>query len=574
MAEQKYEPKFHDFEDMLDDDKTKRSTALSYEQLLEREKMRKADFERTKAWLKDDTSLQEYTQVPLEELALFDHYSGMDQVAMDPEIKIFWQAQKEALDDIDMQKPQHEYLDAYRRWQDEIEKMDDKTRSAFGINSYNNFDRQEKEARRGIRQARAKYRDAWAKARNLENDVNPFQAMVESITGTGKKPVINTLRELREARRGIKEAKRKLLSVQESRERFEESKDKISVKQAILLETMLTAQEKIEANKKAAQQIHVSSLKVQKRLHQQYELIDKYNAIQKFKQSKIYQDAKNRKDGDPVNPILDDLVKKLDTVPEATTKKSIIVTLKGPAQLLPLNTEKIEELNRQIEVAKEKVPYDVDMEHLDTELEQATLQPTDTLKDLNLTLNNMSEDEKEYKQLELKRDHLVLQSKVNDTQKEVTALFAECQTLKEEITSLKARSAELTPEEKTELQEKRDLYQEKILAFTEKKAELKDLTDSLQNDAYSQNIAGLQELQSLIQERDNMPKGDDPRFLEGIAQQLEHSRLPLKSGDSILSVSILYTSILRTIQERKERVLAGVTHSYDRTPPEIEEESR
>jgi len=571
MAEQKFEPKFHGYEDMLEDNKAKKSKTLDYEQLLEREKMKRADLERTKAWLAEDSSLQEYTEVPQMELALFEHYSDMNQVGMDPEIKEFWEAQKEALGSIDMKTPQNEYLEAYRSWQNELERMDDKTRDELGVDY--DYDQKEKQAKLAIRQAKSRYREAWAKARSLENDVNPFQAMIESITGTGKRPVINALKGLRDAKKGIKDAKRQLLSVQESRARFEQNKDKINVRQALLLDTMLTAQEKMEANKKTAQQIHANSLKIQKVLHKQYELIDKYNAIQKFKQSKIYQDAKNRKDGDPVNPILDELVKKLDTVPESMPRKSIIVTLRGPVQLLPLNTEKIEELNRKIEEAKGKVSYDVDIEHLDTELEQATLQPTDTLKDLNLALNNMSEDEKEYKQLELKRDHLKLQNDVNTATATVTNLINEVKTLQTEIVALSEKS-DLSPADQVVLQNKQNTLQAKLLTLKSQKENLERLETSLQNDSYSQNIARLQELQSLVQERENIHEENHPELIESIAQQLEHSRLPLESGDNILSVSILYTSILKTIQERKERALAGIIRSSDTTRPEIEGESR
>ena len=507
---------------------------LSSDEFLERFKQKAAAYEGTKDWIEKEASLKEYIKVPQDELALVDFYGQMPEVEMSPDIKEFWQTQKDELNKIDMQGPQKDYLAAFQRVQDLIESMDERRRDDL---SANNYDYRELKARESVEKAREGVRDAKKEIKYMENDVDPFKAMLGALTGTNKdsKTVRDTYRRLRDAKRNLRDAKINLASVQESRAEFEEKKSKLSAQEAEQLEKMLIAEKKMAINKETAEKINANAQKVQKSLHEQYALIDKYKAIQTFKKSNDY--VASRAIIATKNP---DLAKELEAFPETLPSKFLKVTLSGPLQL-PSNENKITELDTKIQEIKDKLPNDINMENLSVELDDYTIKSTDTVESIEASMEGLEPERKKYKQLEMKKDHLIAQQQVQTLQQEIETLINDIKTTSDN----------------TELQAK-------LQTLQAKQSKLKILEEDLQKDPYSQTVAKLQDLQRLVSEKEGLQTQDNIVTLESTSEKLENSNIALNRDGRSVTIIIAYKAILDSIARKREEHLERAARDNER----------
>lgn len=229
-----HEPKFQDYANSLDG----KHKVNNYDELLKRAQLKKADFMKTKAWVQEQGSIDDFVSVkPSNELALIDHYNSMPDVEVQPEVAEFWHAQQDALGKLDLQGPQTEYLSAYKEWQELVDIMDQKKRDELGVN---NFDVQEEQAKRQIKEARKGVKEAKRRAKDVEYEVTPMSVFLGGITGSNKdaKTFMDAKTGVRKAKRNLKEAQRKLQEIRERKEIIQEHKDELGVKEHMALDKM------------------------------------------------------------------------------------------------------------------------------------------------------------------------------------------------------------------------------------------------------------------------------------------------------------------------------------------------
>lgn len=530
-------PNMEDYENSIGKNSFKKT--LDYEELLERAKEKRDTYERTKSWITEETSIKEYIQVPQSELALAEYYGKIPEVELDPNIQEFWQTQKDELSKIDMQGPQNDYLKAFERWQELVEDLDDRKRDALGAN---NFDYKELKAKEGVQKAQEHVKDAKEDIKQMQNDISPFQVMLSAFTGMtkDKRTVRDTYRRLRDAKRSLRDAKINLRSVRESRAAFEQANSKLNVKEKMCLEEMLIAQEKIAINKQTAERINANALQVQKSLHEQYALVDKYISIQTFKKSNDY--VAVREAIRETNP---DFLKEIDAFPETVPSNFLKVTLQGPLQL-PSNESKITELSAKIEKMKSKLPFEIDMENLSTESKNLEIKPTDTIESIEEAMSKKTPESKEYKQLQMKWDHLVLVDQI--------------ETLKEEIKTL-VNEIKSTSDDKA--------LQAKLQTLQAKQGKMKILEEAIQKDPYSQTMSTLQEMDKLTSEKEALSSQDNIATLESTAQELEDSNISFDKPDgSSITIVIAYKAILESIERRKQQYLVKAARDNERASSE------
>lgn len=639
-------PEFHEFADSIGTNPKHKS--LDYAELKRRADLKKADFERTKQALAQDIKIDEYENVPREGLAEIEHYSQMPDVEIDSEVSEFWKAQQDALEQPkqDLKAGKSEYESAYKDWQDLIERMDDRRRDELGVNNYHE---REYQAKYSVTQAKRRLADAKEKVASIQYDVDPFKALVGAITGTNKdaKSMRDAYRSVEDARKGLRDAKRNLAQVRENRAALEEKKASLSVQEYSVLQRMSDAQVKIEEAKETAKQIveggkdgRPRTADVQARLRQQFDLIEKYRAIQALKKNSERYAALSSylENSTPENKVL---LAQLNSIPNNVPTKAFRITLQGPLQLLG-QSDKITEVDKKIASLRAKLPANLYMQDLTADLEANRLHDTDTIETLTQEMeemkNNGEETSEKYQQLQRKLDYLVAQQEIDNCQQEIDQLtiaatrfettpeYAQLKTkletefakkLEDEVQKqiedqIKAKVAEErqaspkakidiaairtqidTPENRTSIQaslqtsfdkaceekvktESSKMVQSKLNQLRTKQQVIKLKKEQLQNSPYVTTISNLEELQSLVTERESLAEQVDlPSRLDSTAEglrQVRETRPPQEKS----TFALIYESIQNARRQNVEKI--AVKHGKEETEqqqlPQPENEGR
>ena len=533
------QPHFHDFQDELGG----HNRVSNYNELLKRAQQKKADYERTKVWVSEQGSIDDFVSIkPSKELALVEYYSSMSDVEIAPEVKEFWTTQQQGLANIDIKGPQTKYLNAYEQWQKLVEDMDDDKRSQYGVN---NFHKEEADAKHNIKEAQRRVREANKRIRDTEDEVNPFAAIIGAATGMNHdfRKLVEARHAKKEAKRGVKEAKLRLQAVRERKALLQERLSKQKVKEYMLLDTMNDALGEMAINQEAAAKIDENSKKYAQSLHKQYETIDKFKSIQKLKQGNLNDPSKRTLLKDNNKELFDSL----EALPDSLPKNSFKVSLEGPLTL-PDNSNRLSEIDEKIAEIQTHLPAGIDLEDLPNEIAKYKLKETDTKDTIEAEKATLDPNSQEYKRLEMKQKHLELQEKVETCKKNI-------ETLKQEMVNADT-----------------DNKRQAILKKLSKEKQIFDiLKTELDKDPYSQTINGLEEIQKLQSERTSINSQSNMNIqnLDDISTQLESSNFSI---DRRTPLATTYSLIVQAIERSKQENLKKLEKNHQKLPLEKEDD--
>lgn len=504
--------------------------SLTKEELMDRANKKIADIEIQKAHIEDEATFKDILTIePREALSLMEHYNTMPEVEVDSKIGEFWRYQQEELNKLDMKTPQDEYINAFKEYQDLQESIDEKNRDDMGVNSLIN---QEAKAKEQIRAAEERKRDAKRKLAETKDEVDPLTELKGFILGNSKeyRTVRDAARELRNAKKGVRDAKQALLAIKERQGKLQEYKDRLSVKEHLALRKMLNAKTKIADNRYKAAKIDEQSQTIQAHLTKQYEIVDKYKSIQKFKNSNEYSSVRTILKSNN-KPLFDEL----ESIPQNLPQNVLKISIENPLQenSLPIDQSRITKVESEISKIKGKLPSNINMDNLDAEIGNYTIKPGETIQSIEEDMKEMDPSSKEYKQLELKKSHLEFQQKVEYIQEEIT-------TLKEELKNFSGSAEEL---------------QAKLSELKTKQEYVKILEAELGKDSYSQTLSELHQLQTLMNEKEKL---EAPKYfsnLTNVAQNLENSTtINSRTG----SIADIYKLIQESIKRQRESYMKSI----------------
>ena len=362
------------------------------------------------------------------------------------------------------------------------------------------------------------------------------------------------------------QSKKRLKSIDEQKANFKEAINKLNVDEQMVFVDMNDCLLEITELKEEAKLVNSNSEVAHNRLSNQYEIIDKLTAIQTLKKSGTYQTIRTLLSS--TNP---SLLTELDNIPDSLPDDTFKISLSNPLTLstIQIDTDKISEIDQKISEIGQKItetenklPNGININNLDskindlstdknnlsTEIANFELKDSDTItiQDLENSMSNIQDHtSKQYKTLEMKRDHLVLKEKVKVAESDV-------QNLKDEIV------------------ENGD-SQDTLKNLKEKQDYLKILQEKLQNDSYSnlkesysKTNSDLEELQKFQKElqklqRESQTLQSEKKYFEAprnlanidsITQQLENSNIPRGN----MTISNIFKSILQNIEEKKENL--------------------
>ena len=513
---------------------------LSYNELLEKAQKKKKEMNIAKGFLDIETNLDSIITInPSKELSLAEHYNSISGVELDSDITTFWEAQNSEINKLDMETPKNEYLSAFRDLQDILEASDEKDRQYTGSNS---LKIQEKEAKNNIKEAKKSLAEQQKKYQETITTSNPFKMLLEFTFGdsTESDKIKSAEKSLESAKKGVKSAEKSLENIKERKKTLQESKDKLRVKEYMAREKMSDALQKIYENKVNAEKINDQSEKIQYTLKKQYDIIDKLTAIQALKKQTNYPSIRT-----VLNAQNPGLVAELDNIPDSLPDNTMRVSLTNPLTLsaIQIDTNKISEIEQKITETKNKLPNGINMNDLSNEIEKSELKDTDTIQDLENQMSTITNHtSKEYKTLEMKRNHLVLQEKVETTQSEI-------ETLRNEIVN-NGNAPDL---------------QDKLANLKAKQDYLKILEEDFKNDTYSQTISNLNELQSLQAEKEHLESPRNLTNIDSINHQLETSNDTIPTTTN--TISDIFNLIQESIKNSKENLPMPTRRQPTRTGP-------
>ena len=311
------------------------------------------DFE---AKLKDVVTVQ-----PAEQLATAEYYSKLPGVEIYQDVKQFWNLQQNKFNTIqtNIQNLKSSYLQGYGTMKDAEEALAKQEERMTGTN---NPDKRIKELK--AEKEKIKRNEIG----QIFNRTKPGMAFLEFLTGFGN-----------EEARKFKDPFQHLTSINKQIKAAEERRDEMLSAQNDLKATiemgkmqMLKAIEEVDKQKCEASLANDNSLKIQKQLKEQYNIIDKYMAIQKFKGSNYYGSSMRiLKVKEP------QLAKDIENLPANIPQGLLKISLTNPLDLsrLPVSPEKIQEADEKINKVKGKLPVSIDMENISGEIEMYTLKP-------------------------------------------------------------------------------------------------------------------------------------------------------------------------------------------------------
>lgn len=458
---------------------------LSYNELKQQALKRQAEQRSVQNSLDTTASLDDYIVFkPSEELALIEHYENIPGISIEPSIKEVWGKLQNDYNNsnLNIEKSKQSYMNNFGVLQDLEENLDEIIRSDSGVN---NFDNQEKEARKELKEAQQKFKSAQYK-------VDPFKMLLGLAVG-----ITDDVHEIQDAHKGVERAKRNIQAIKERRQDFITRQDKINVK---IFMTRQKMQESLEEISK--QQLAVASRDVEyaspihTTLQQQYAIIDKYLAIQELKNSDEY--ASIRAILSSQNP---SLLKDLDNLPPSLPDGFLKISLTNPLTLssLPINFDRISEIDSTIGKIKSDLPINIDLNNLFNEIDDCSLKENDTIQSIEASMSAITDkSSNEYKKLEMKRNHLQLQENVKKAENEI-------KKLKEEISQNPPN------------------LQDKLSELKNKQDYLNIILEELDKDSYSTTISSLTQFQTLQNEKEEIEKNGQFRNLNNISNQLDSS---------------------------------------------------
>ena len=513
---------------------------LSYNKLLKQAQKKKSERETANKFLDAEIKLDSIVTIDSnKEIALAQYYSSIPGVELDSNINIFWNEQDSRINGLDMQTPKNEYLSAFRELQDILEASDEKDRQYTGSSS---LKVQEKEAKTNLKEAKKSFAEQYKKYQETISTSDPFKMLSELAfsslallsSSEEQDKIKNAKNSLESAKKGVKSAEKSLESIKERKKTLKESKDKLNVKEYMAREKMSDALQKIYDNKVKAKKINDQSEKIQTTLQKQYDIIDKLTAIQKLNKSPNYPAIRTLLTSQ--NP---GLLAELDNIPDSLPNNTFKVSLTNPLTLSAIqpDTDKISEIEQKIIEAEGKLPHGINI----NDLSEFELKNTDTIQDLENQMSTITNHtSKEYKTLEMKRNHLVLQEKIE-------TITSEIETLRNEVVNNGAS-------------------QDKLKELKSKQEYLKILEEDFKNDPYSKTLSNLKELQSLKDEKKHLEA--IPRKLaniDSINHQLE------TSTDTVPTTTDTISDIFKNIQEKiknsKENLPMPTRHQSTRSGP-------
>lgn len=527
MKDEIEKPEYHEFESSLGSNPVHAS--LNYAELKRRADLKRLEVKKTKELIEKDWGIGDYIGEMSAEIALIDHYSHMEEVEIDPDVRTFWETNKSTLEKMNIRESQTEYLSAYEDWQDLVERMDEKRRSDLGID--HDYQYRLHQAKEQVHSAKEREKSANRALRTAKREVNPLTAAIGVITGmdlqTARK-VSDARKGVRDAKKGVRDAKRRLIAVRESRASFEEAKDKLSVKEYAVLRRMSEAKEKMAIIQSAAEDMKKSMAETQRKLRAQYGMLDKYKAIQTLKNSNNYAAiSETLRNEDP------ELFKQVEAIPLALPKNYFKITLEGPLQIQNNEKQLSEMRDKMAEIAK-KLPYTVEPAQAGKEISDLTIKDGETVETLEAKMKGITDtSSKEYQQLQMQKEHLSLLNAIAKRK-------AEIQTLTQEIKTFTGDDKDLQP---------------KLRDLRTKQEHLKVLEAELQKDSFTVTMSQLQEIQALASQKTTIEtQKEGMENLNDTAEGLQNSQY-VPTPPHSFTISRYYETIIESIKRKKEKYI-------------------
>lgn len=446
----------------------------SYNKLLKKALEKRNIKSESKRIIKEEADLSKITTIdPAKEISLLEHYNSIPEVEVDSNIKDFWNSQQQKLTDLkqEIKQPQDKYVYAVEKLLSIRENKAAKERSELSVN---NLNEQEKDAQYNLIKAKEQ-REKVMK----DDKSNPFEMMF-SLIGLNDEKIKERYRQIRDANKSVKDAKKRIESIKEQKATFKEAINKLSVEEQMISIDMNDALIEISELKLEATGINSQSNKIHNRLAKQYEIVDKYKAIQALR---------NRPDYPAIHTYLQSkdpsLARDLYNIPESLPEKTLKISLE-PGKELDLSTlsiTKITEIDSKISSIKtnSELPIDVNIDDISNESDKLKIERTDTIASLEAEKNDPSKTDKEKKILEMKIDYLKLKTDIENTTSDI-------ESLKKYI---------------REHMDDPDI-QQKLSDLKTKEDILEILKVDLKNCEYSKTVSVLNELKTLNNEKEDL----------------------------------------------------------------------
>lgn len=453
--------------------KGSKNAYLDYNERKNRADLKLQDIQAVKAALEAYSSVEDHESIAKTELTKANHYNSMEDVEVHQDIFDFWNYQQASMAEpkSEIESGTREYMSAYREYLQVLDSIESNDRST--LKPSNDMDYSEAEAIRnlsiakdGVAKAKLEHKSAKqalseAKKRAVyvfDNEVDIGASLFGMLIGADNKSLeanrsanktvkdakrrVKTSKEaIATAKHGIVTAQRNLEIIRDNRRALEDRKAELDVRKYSASVKMAEALEKIENGKRKVAIIAIggqngkntveSSIRT---FDQQYALIERYRAIQNIKKdSKKYEAVKKALKDDP-------LLEQLENLPDENSAK-FKVTLNGPLQIVGKEKDitAIEEklsqlLGKQFDINNlktEKTNLEVEQKDIDNKInnlnakieglnnkkESMEIQPEETPDTVQEKMDSITDkSSEEYKILEAKKAHLLIQSQIESAE--------------------------------------------------------------------------------------------------------------------------------------------------------------
>lgn len=500
--------------------------ADSYNKLLKKAIEKRNTKLEAKKTIKEEADLSKVITIDTaKETSLLDHYNSIPEVEVDSNIKDFWNAQQQKLNDLqqEIKQPQDKYVYAVEKLLSIKENKTAKKRSELGAN---NLNEQEKEAQYNLKKAREQ-REKVMK----DDKSNPFEMMF-SLIGLNDEKFKERYKQIRDANKSVEDAKKRIKSIKEQKATFKEAINKLSVEEQMASIDMNDALIEISELKLEATGINSQSNEIHNRLAKQYEIIDKYKAIQALK---------NRSDYPAIHTYLNSvdpsLARDLYNIPESLPEKMLKISLEPGKELdlstLSIDTTKITEIDSKISSIKTGLPIDVNINNISNETDKLKIEPTDTITNLETEKNDPSKTAKEKKILEMKIDYLKIKKDIENTKSDI-------KSLKQYIRNNSNASD----------------IQQKLSDLKNKQDILEILNDDLKNCEYSKTVSALSEIETLKNEKENLEPLPNLRNTKTVFNNIEQFNIQNNNITNVLSEP--FKKAKEAIENQKNSIIQKV----------------
>lgn len=472
------------------------------------------------AGLKDIITVQ-----PAAELATMEYYKNIPGVAIEPDVKQFWEAQQTKFNSIqnNIKSIQSSYMRGYEIMmdaQDSLEKQIERTSGIYDPN------------RRIKELENQKHKIKVNEINQITNRANPGMVLLEKFTGFGNeetRKITEPFEHLKQINKQIKEAKRR-------KEEMMSAKNELKAKVEDGKLQMLEAISLVDRQKCDASLANDNSKKIKEKLQEQYKIVDMYQSVQTFKTSKDYGSIKTAlKSSNP------ELVQDLDNLPKTIPDGLLKISLTNPLDLskLPVSSKKLQEVDEKINNIKGKLPAGINIDNISGEIEMYSLKQEELdvpgeayckyekeLQEIDSMGYSPEEKAKKEQQLKMKMDRLKRVAVINNAKLDIKNTIEEINSMSPTDPNLKHKYDELEA----------------------KKGRLNLLQEELKTDKYSQTLEGLNEIQKLLDEKAKLKEPASVAKIETISNGLDQAQI---QTDKRQTISEIYGLIKQSFYNKR-----------------------